>query len=142
MSTDIVKTNVIATLEREGMFTTVKGDNIDARKAVFTAINSAEQISKILDDNKGKFSFKIKDIVVQTVEVENETTGEVETAPRVIFLTPDGKAYAGTSLGLLSSVKNIINILGEPSSWPEPIEFSVCERRSRKGYKFMSLEIV
>ena len=140
MGTDI-SINVVTSLETTGMFTTVKGTDIESRKAVFTAVNSAEQITKVLESAKDPLLLKIKDIVVQTVEVVNETSGEVETAPRVIFLTDDGKAYAGTSVGLLSSVKNIITILGEPSEWEKPILFQVVEKRSRKGFRFLSLEI-
>ena len=139
MGTDIT-TNVVTSLETTGMFTTVKGTDIDSRKAVFTAVNSAEQITKVLESTKGPLLLKIKDIVVQSVEVVNETSGEVETAPRVIFLTDDDKAYAGTSIGLLSSVKNIITILGEPDTWESPIIFQVVEKRSRKGFRFLSLE--
>lgn len=138
-STEIA--NVTASLENAGMYSTVKGTDEASRKLLFNAVNSAESISELLSASKDGFTIKVSNIVIQQVDVANEVTGEVETAPRVIFIDDKGKAYSALSKGLLQSVRNIIGLLGEPSTWDAPIAFKVTEKKSRRGFRFMTLEI-
>lgn len=144
MSTEIATTNVTGALETAGVFTTVSGDDFAAKAKVFNAINSAVNLrEEIVKSKTGEVRIKVTDIVVQKVEVTNETTGEIEDAPRVILIDADGVAHSGTSKGLLSSVKNIIQFLGEPASWPADanVEFVAKEAMSRNGRRFMTLAL-
>lgn len=122
------------------IFTTVKGETLEDRKRVFNAIQSAERVA----DHLGKV-IKIKDIVVQRVEISStdEADGSVTTdvAPRVIFLADDGKAYVGLSNGLLRSAENILGVLGDPSTWGEPLAVKFAEKRGRNGFRFMTLDL-
>lgn len=103
-----------------GFFSTVSGDDFESKLMVAEALTS----SVAIDQNLGK-TIMLANIIVQPVELTNETTGEVETAPRIILLDADGTAYHATSVGLLSSVRNILASLGSPSKWPKPVAIQV-----------------
>ena len=143
-STEIATTNVAGALESAGVFTTVSGDDFSAKAKVFNAINSAKSLrDEIMASKGGEVPLKIADIVVQSVEITNETTGETENAARVILIDDKGVAHSGTSKGLLSSVKNIIQFLGEPATWPKDanVTFIAGEGVSRNGRRFMTLRL-
>lgn len=128
--------SVVKDYAENGIFTTIKGDSIEDRMKLFSAVNDAEKLA----DHIGE-TLTVSNLVVQQVDVTDETTGEISQQPRVIIITPEGKAYSAISVGLLSSVKNIVSFLGDPNDWPLPLTFKVVEKRGRNGYRFMTLEL-
>lgn len=129
--------SVIKDYNETGIFTTIKGNSIEDKMSLFAAVNDAEKLS----DNLNK-EIAVSNIVVQQVDVTDENSGEVTQQPRVIIIDDKGKAYSAISIGLLSSIKNIIAFLGDPNDWPKPIVFKTVEKRARNGYRFMALELV
>lgn len=101
-------------------YSSVKGTDFDSKLKVAEALTTSLPI----DQNLGK-TIALRDIIVQPVELTNETTGEVETAPRIVLLDADGTAYHATSVGLMSSVRNILAALGDPAAWPTPVNIQV-----------------
>lgn len=134
MSTDITTTTFQNTLDTSGVFTTVKGDDIEAKKTVFSAVNDAEPLS----DHLGK-PLKVVDIVAHKVEVANEESGEIEEATRIVLITDDGKALASVSLGIQGAVRNILAFLGEPSTWDGAVTLIPMEKKGRRGFRYMTL---
>lgn len=135
MSTDITTTvNFQDTLDASGVFTTVKGTDIEAKKTVFSAVNDAEPLS----DHLGE-TLDVVDIVAHKVEVANEESGEIGEATRVVLLTADGKALASVSVGIQGAVRNILAFLGEPSTWDGAVKLIPVERKGRRGFRYMSL---
>lgn len=125
MSTDVttINTSPLAGLAAtNGIFTTVKGDDFKTKTKIFNAVNDAENISEL-----GGKPFEITDMVIESVEFENEKTGEVEAAVRTIFITPDGKAYQAFSGPVFNAAKRILALLGDPSNWPAPLKVKVTE---------------
>lgn len=120
-------------------YSSIVGDDFETRKRVLTAVTNAEQLSEHVGE-----TILIKDILVQPVQSENEKTGEVEDYLRTTLIAEDGTAYAAGSSGLAMSVRNILGIMGEPSTWPEPLAAKVVEKPSSKGkgWKFFTLELV
>lgn len=112
-------------------------DNFEARKAIYTATNDAEKVSDHLDE-----TFALKHVVVQSLDIADEETGVISPVVRTILIADDGRAYAAISEQLYSSVQGIIAILGEPASWPEPVNVQVVEKRSSKGRRFFSISLV
>ena len=117
-----------------GLYSSLIGDDEETNLAVFDATNESEPIA----DNLGK-TINLKNIIVQAVEMENETTGEVETQPRVIFLDADGTAYHAISKPMLSTVKNLFAAIGQPHQWSGPKAVTVVEERSRAGRRFYKI---
>lgn len=134
-------TNVRGALAESGLYSTVTGDDMASRLKVYNAVNSAEQISDEIEKAGGPITVTVADIVVQEVEVTNQTTGAIESAPRVILIDDKGKAHAATSKGMLTAVKNIVGILGIPATWGQAVKFKVSEKRGRNGYRFLTMDI-
>ena len=77
-------------------------------------------------------NIKVKDVLVEAIELVNEETGEMERAPRVVLIDDKGKAYQAVSMGIFNAVKKAIQIFGEPT-WDEPIEFTVKQVTVKNG---------
>jgi len=120
-----------------GLFSTITGDSVEDRKAVFNAITDPEPIS----DNLGK-TINLAHVVAQRVEVADTETGSVEAAARVILIDADGTAYAGLSDGLLRSMHNLFGIIGKPGeSEAYPLPVKIVEAKSRKGFRFFTMKL-
>ena len=117
------------------MYSSIQGVDLETRKTVFNAVNSAEPIA----DHLGTV-LNVQDIIIQNVELENEQTGKIENAPRVILIDDSGNAYAGTSQGMLSAITTLFQIIGEPHTWGETIAMAVVEKKAKRG-KMFSIEL-
>jgi len=148
MSETAVSTDVVAT---GGMTAASKIDNLNAgalgifstfpqtdragQVAVYAAITDAEPIG----DHLGTL-INLANVVAQVVEVA-DADGNLVSATRMILVDADGTAYAGLSEGLYRSLVNIFGLLGNPSTWAEPLPVTVVEAKSRKGYKFYTIKL-
>ncbi len=69
-------------------------------------------------------------------------TGEIEDKPRTVLIDTNGESYiAGVSVGVFNSVREILRIFGEPSTWEEPLTVMPVTVRTPKG-NMLALEIV
>ena len=114
------------------LFTTIKGEDFSAKLALNNAIADAEPIDKHLDK-----WINLKDIVIQDVEFtdEDESTGEVTTTPGIMVVLVDdqGKAYRAFSNGVFRDLQRLLNILGDPNTWPYPVSVKVVQTVSGKN---------
>lgn len=118
-------------------YSTIKGTDFAARKLIAAAQTKSTPLSDAINTE-----IALKNFIVQSVNLQDERTGEVSEAPRVTLIAEDGTAYHATSVGLLSSLRNLIATLGEPDAWPEALPIKVVEQRGRSGYRFMTIELV
>lgn len=107
----------------------------DGKAKLYSALQNAEKIADHLNE-----PLYMVNAVAQSVQVTDEQTGEMTNSARVIIVTDDGKAYAATSPTLLAGLNTMFSIFGTPNTWEKPIAIKVVERRSRRGYKFYSIE--
>ena len=114
------------------LFTTIKGEDFSAKLALNNAIADAEPIDKHLDK-----WINLKDIVIQDVEFndEDESTGEVTTTAGIMVVLVDdqGKAYRAFSNGVFRDLQRLLNILGDPNTWPDPVSVKVVQTVSGKN---------
>ena len=114
------------------LFTTIKGEDFSAKLALNNAIADAEPIDKHLDK-----WINLKDIVIQDVEFtdEDESTGEITTTPGIMVVLVDdqGKAYRAFSNGVFRDLQRLLNILGDPNTWPDPVSVKVVQTVSGKN---------
>lgn len=138
MSTDIATTDsrLSGLTTTNGIFTTVKGDDFTSRRKIFSAVNDANPVS----DLNGK-PFTIADLVIEATEFVNEKTGEVEPSVRTIFITPDGDAYQAFSGPVFNAAKRLLGLLGDPETWPEPVQVRVTEE-GKGANRFYKLSLV
>ena len=114
------------------LFTTIRGEDFSAKLALNNAIADAEPIDKHLDK-----WINLKDIVIQDVEFtdEDESTGEVTTTQGIMVVLVDdqGKAYRAFSNGVFRDLQRLLNILGDPNTWPDPVSVKVVQTVSGKN---------
>jgi len=101
---------------RATVFSTIQGDDFSTKLAVLNATTASEPIAENL--NK---PIQLVNVVVQSIDMADEQTGEVSAVPRTILVDKDGKAYHAISSGIFKAVENIIGILGQPHTWPAPV---------------------
>lgn len=107
----------------------------DGKVRLYSALQNAAKLSDHLNE-----PLHMVNAVAQSVQVTDEQTGEMTNSARVIIVTDDDKAYAATSPTLLAGLNTMFGIFGTPNTWEKPIAVKVVERRSRRGYKFYSVE--
>lgn len=138
---DVVKSDADATLaqitESQGFYSSLALDTRAQKLTMLRAINN----SVPLVDKVGS-EVAIADVVMQTVQIANEQTGEIEGSVRITIVDPDGNAFHATSKGLAQSLRQVFNLFGEPSWKDDPIKANVLERRGRNGFRYITLDFV
>ena len=104
---------------------------------LYSALQNAEKLDEHLNE-----PLNMTNAVAQAVQVTDDQTGEISNTVRVIIVTDEGKAYAATSPTLAAGLNTMFGIFGTPNTWAEPLCIKVVERRSRRGFKFFSIEPV
>lgn len=104
---------------------------------LYSALQNAEKLDEHLNE-----PLNMTNAVAQAVQVTDDQTGEISNTVRVIIVTDDNKAYAATSPTLAAGLNTMFGIFGTPNTWTEPLCIKVAERRSRRGFKFFSIEPV
>lgn len=95
---------------------------------IFGALNNPEfRIANFINKK-----IAVENILVEIREIMNEDTGEIETAPRVVLIDADGKAYQAVSKGIFSAVKNAFEVFGS-APWDPPLEIEVKQVPAGKG---------
>lgn len=110
-------------------FCSVKADGDLATAAkVFNAMNNPEfRVADFINKE-----IPVQDVLIEMVEFPDEETGEVDRVPRVVLMTPDGKAYQATSIGMFNVVKNAFHIFGE-APWDPALTFVIKQRPVKNG---------
>lgn len=120
--------------ENAGFYTSIKGTDMDARLEVATAMSNAVSLSEHL-----KKPLNIVNIIIQEVALTNEETGKTDLAPRTTLIDADGTAYSATSMGIFSSVKQLLAVVGEPEHWSKPVALWATEE-GVKPKRYMTLK--
>lgn len=103
-----------------GILSTITGTDFESKLAVLSAVNNSLPISEHLNKK-----IMVKNIIVQPIVMENETTKKMEAQPRVIFVQEDGTAFHAISNVLFRDVNDWFGILGHPSEWAAPLPIVV-----------------
>ncbi|MGN8821450.1 hypothetical protein ACTNC1_11285 [Atopobiaceae bacterium HCP3S3_A4] len=121
------------------VYSTFDATDHAGKPAVFAAISDTEQLADHLDE-----IFNLENFVIQEVDYADED-GVMQHGMRAVLLgtsdSGDKVAYAALSDGITRSLKNIISIIGHPSTWPTPVPVMASEKRSRNGFRFMTLRL-
>lgn len=81
----------------------------------------------------------IKDVVISTAQFSDDETGEVTEGLRTILIDADGNAYHASSKGVALAMRQVFNVMGEPSKWEAPLVAKV--KQVTKG-KFRVITLV
>lgn len=118
------------------MFSSIQGADRETAVKLFNAINGAENA---LGDHLGEV-IEIQDMVAHVIELEDENSGEMVKAMRVVLLSPDGTGYHAISQGIASSMQKLIATIGQPP-WVPAIKIVPVQQKTRKGYKTLTLRL-
>lgn len=121
------------------IYSTIKTDDRAGQMQLLSAVTDAQPLNENLDKR-----INLRHVVFQATELADDETGEVTDVVRIILIDEDGTAYAAISGGLLKSLQNIIGIMGNPSTWTEPLPITVAEVRSKNNSKnrFFTVKLV
>jgi len=109
-------------------YSTIVGDKFEDRVATIEAMTNSLPIKENI--NK---TINLVNVIVQSVPMADQVTGEIKDQPRIILLDADGTAYHAISGGLWRSVQNILGILPHPSTWPAPLPLHIVSVKGRQG---------
>lgn len=108
----------------------------EQRAELYNALNSpdvriSDHVNKEID---------LRDFVIEPVELRNETTGELEVAPRVVLIDTDGNSYHGVSNGIYNALSRLCMIYGR-SSFPNGLPVRI-KQINRGANRLFTLEVI
>ena len=115
------------------IFSTINVESFADRITVVKALTNAKKLA----DNLGK-TFALTGWTAQAVDVVQDS-GELNPSVRVVLMADDGTAYDCVSTGIAKALSNLQAVLGEPSSWPEPVKVKAVEEKGRRGFRYTTL---
>jgi hypothetical protein len=121
--------------ERGAVRTTIDMTTSEGQDRVFDALTSTEPLVNHLEED-----IALTDIVFQGVELTSKETGEIIPATRTVLVDADGNCYSTVSGPVISALRTLIDIKGQPRDWKSPQHITVVERRSNNNNRFYSLE--
>lgn len=129
-----VGNEIVALTKGEAAFySSIKGDDLNAKVQTLEAMSNAENLADHLSE-----TIKLANIIIQEVTLVNKETGKVDDAPRITLIDEDGKSFVATSVGVFSSVKQLIGVAGEPGTWGQTIDVHFVEQ-GQKPRRYMTM---
>lgn len=118
------------------MYSSFDPTTIEQKKLLFKAMNNPD---KRLSDMINR-TINIKDLFVENVTIVDQNSGELITAPRMVFIDDKGISYQCVSKGVFGATKKLIQLFGEPT-WKTPLKVSIKQKTVRSGFTILSLEL-
>ena len=111
------------------VYSSFTGDTFEDKKAVVAALSNALPLSEHIGE-----VINLTNIIIQAVEMEDETTKKMVTVPRLILVGDNDESYYAISNGLYKSIENIVGIMGQPETWGQPLPIAVDRIKGGKGF--------
>lgn len=108
----------------------------EQRKTVYNAMNNPTH--KVSDFINKKI--KVQDVLIESLDIMNDETGEIDRVPRIVLIDPEGVSYVATSKGIFNAIKNAYTAFG-PAPWNPAIDFMVKQVAVGRG-SMLTLEMV
>lgn len=120
------------------MYCSMAIDTLEDKKKLFNLLGNCDY--RISD--KLNTEIELKDVLVQKFETIDDENGTLEDKYRVILIDKDGKTYASGSKGLYRSLGQFLAIMGEPSTWANPVKIKVEEVGIKNGGKTFVIKTI
>lgn len=115
--------------------------HLDDIRDKLTAYNATSNAGKSLNDMIGE-EFLLRHIYIEAIQCLNEQTGELTTCPRIVLISPTGESYQAVSMGVYGSLKKILQLFGDPSTWEFSLRCVARRVKTRRGYYTTTIEII
>ena len=102
------------------VFSTIIGEGFAPKAALMEALSNSVPVSENLNKR-----IDLVNLVVESIDLANESTGVIETQPRVIFIDATGTAYHAISGPVFRDTQRLLAIMGHPSTWPAPLPVKI-----------------
>jgi hypothetical protein len=122
------------TEEDSGFYTSLQLTTRAEKMAMLKAVNN----SLPLLDKVGE-EIAVVDVVLQAVSFPNDETGLIEDTVRTTLIDADGNAYHAASKGIAISLQQAFKVLGDPTTWEEPLVVTV-EQGNRGKFRYLTLK--
>lgn len=119
------------------VYSSIKGTDFESRLAVARALTDSVPVADYIGE-----TINVANFVIHPVEMADEETGEVRPVARTIIIDENGKAYHAISAMIVRRVHDLIGVLGEPSSWPNPLSMRVTREKGSGARFFYDLRLV
>lgn len=119
-----------------GIYTGVQPVSFSDRVSMMKAVSGSEPVA----ENLNKVMNAVN-IIIQTLEMADETTGELGQVPRITIVTDEGKSFSAISSVLLRDVTLLFAVMGEPRDWPGAVPM-VITREGTGNRKYFKLEVL
>lgn len=132
-----VSTTAQPTSVQPPMYSTFSGGDREAKINQLKAMSASTPLENVLNQEMNLANFAI-----EYVEMADSETGELRWTPRISLVTDKGTAYHAMSVGLESSLRRIIAVMGEPkdsNNWPLIVK--PVQEKAGKGRVF-TLQII
>lgn len=130
--------NAIASLAGQGalrVWSSIKGDDFDAKMAVAAAVQEGEPLRDHLGETLELQHYVVQGVWIADKDANNvqkvdPETGELKElyVARIVLITADGQSFASISTGIFKALENLVNVLGEPHTWPKPVKVKAVEQ--------------
>ena len=117
------------------VFSSNRGTDHKSKISTINALTNATPLSENLNKE-----IKLKDVIVQFVDMADERSGEINSVPRLTLIDADGKAFHVMSSVVYKDLKTFFAILGMPHTWPAPLPI-IAENGKAKVGKFLTLRL-
>lgn len=128
--------NMFEENENKTMYCSFKAQTHEDKAKLYNMMNTpgsrlAEHINEVI---------QIKDVFMEQVTMINKETGESTVGPRIVIMDIEGNTYSSVSFGLLSAIRKLVMIFGEPT-WENGISVKVKQITKDKN-NILTLEVV
>ena len=117
------------------IYCSANGGTAEEKKKVFNALNNPKY--KVQDFINKKI--KIKDVLIEAIDIVDDETGEIDTCPRVVLIDEKVEGYQAVSMGIYGAIKNLKQVFGAPT-WEPALECEVKQVQVKNG-SMLTLEV-
>ena len=97
--------------EGQSAYSSLKSGTIKEKAVLYNAMSNPEhKVGDYINQ-----TIKIKDVYVEAIEMTDEDTGDVFTAPRIVLIDTEGSTYQAVSKGIFNALTRLIRTFGEPT---------------------------
>lgn len=127
---------IVSDVRDLGFYTTFDTDSMSGRKRLYKATNASVLLRDYMET-----PIEVEHIAFAPTSVTDDD-GEAKTVMGVFIIDVDGNSYVSSSSGVIKSAAQIIEQLGKPDTWDEPVKVVCKETNTAKGrrYKFLDVE--
>jgi len=116
-------------------YSSLKSGTLKEKAQLFNAMSNPEhKVGDYINQ-----TIRIRDVYVEVIDLTDEDTGEVVSAPRIVLVDTEGSTYQAVSKGVFNALSRLIQTFGEPT-WADGLPCRVRQISLGKN-QMLTLEV-